>query len=156
MQNDIMVAGSRECPPMLALDHYAQWSSCQESNPLALVAAAQHYPDTYSSNTYYQAPKPHKNNASSSRQTPSTRTCATTRKKGKEIVKPVTPASESVSEEDNFRPTYDAEPLEKVQSDDDYNVFSTERQHYEQPESIYDTYVVKMVDSNVIPDSSDM
>ncbi|GKF04882.1 hypothetical protein Tco_0035550, partial [Tanacetum coccineum] len=49
------------------------------------------------------------------------------------------------------RPTYDVEPLEKVQSDDDYNVFSTERQHSEQPESINDTYVVEMVDINVIP-----
>ncbi|GKF35832.1 hypothetical protein Tco_0112590 [Tanacetum coccineum] len=54
------------------------------------------------------------------------------------------------------RPTYDVEPLEKVQSDDDYNVFSIERQHSEQPESIIDTYVVEMDDSNVIPDSSYM
>ncbi|GKA50985.1 hypothetical protein Tco_0744181 [Tanacetum coccineum] len=30
------------------------------------------------------------------------------------------------------------------------------RQHSEQPESINDTYVVEMVDSNVIPNSSDM
>ncbi|GJV60964.1 hypothetical protein Tco_1467064, partial [Tanacetum coccineum] len=29
-------------------------------------------------------------------------------------------------------------------------------QHSEQPESINDTYVVEMVDSNVIPNSSDM
>ncbi|GJS15582.1 hypothetical protein Tco_0410054 [Tanacetum coccineum] len=53
-------------------------------------------------------------------------------------------------------PTNDVEPLEKVQSDDDYNVFSTERQHSEQLESINDTYVVEMVDINVIPDSYDM
>ncbi|GKE03590.1 hypothetical protein Tco_1395608 [Tanacetum coccineum] len=53
-------------------------------------------------------------------------------------------------------PIYDSEPLEKVHSDDNYNVFATERQHSEQPESINDTYVVETVDSNVTPDSSDM
>ncbi|GJT98382.1 hypothetical protein Tco_1093900 [Tanacetum coccineum] len=57
---------------------------------------------------------------------------------------------------DNFGPTFDTEPLEKVQSNDDYNMFATKRQHFEQPESINDTYVVKKVDRNVIPDSSDM
>nr|GFA14222.1 hypothetical protein [Tanacetum cinerariifolium] len=38
----------------------------------------------------------------------------------------------------------------------DYNVFSNERQHSEQPVSINNTCVVEKVDSNVIPDSSDM
>ncbi|GJT27223.1 hypothetical protein Tco_0907498 [Tanacetum coccineum] len=50
----------------------------------------------------------------------------------------------------------DVEPLEKVQYDADYNVFSNERQHPEQTESINDTYMVEKVDSNVIPDSSGM
>ncbi|GJS41626.1 hypothetical protein Tco_0566669 [Tanacetum coccineum] len=59
-------------------------------------------------------------------------------------------------EEKDSRPTYDVELLEQVQSNDDYNVFATERQHSEQPESINDTYVVETVDSNVIPNSSDM
>ncbi|GJS16195.1 hypothetical protein Tco_0410667 [Tanacetum coccineum] len=53
-------------------------------------------------------------------------------------------------------PTYDTEPLEKVQFDDDYNVFATDRQHSEQPKSINDTCVVESIDSNVTPDSSDM
>ncbi|GJQ97782.1 hypothetical protein Tco_0008921 [Tanacetum coccineum] len=53
-------------------------------------------------------------------------------------------------------PTVDAESLEYVQSNDDYNVFAIERQNFEQPETINDTYVVKMVDSNVIPNSSNM
>ncbi|GJT71245.1 hypothetical protein Tco_1030531, partial [Tanacetum coccineum] len=44
--------------------------------------------------------------------------------------------------------------IDKV--DDDYNVFGTDRQHFEQPESINDTYVVKTIDSNVIPNPSDM
>ncbi|GJW35768.1 hypothetical protein Tco_0058688 [Tanacetum coccineum] len=50
----------------------------------------------------------------------------------------------------------DAEPLEKVQSDAEYNMFAKMRQHSEQPESINDTYVVEKVDSNIIPDSSGM
>ncbi|GJV17443.1 hypothetical protein Tco_1362766 [Tanacetum coccineum] len=50
----------------------------------------------------------------------------------------------------------DTEPLEKVQYDTEYNVFTNERQHSEQPESINNTCVVETVDSNVIPDSPDM
>nr|GEU89395.1 hypothetical protein [Tanacetum cinerariifolium] len=33
-------------------------------------------------------------------------------------------------------PTYDAELLENVHTDDDYNVFATKRQHFKQPKSI--------------------
>ncbi|GJU44423.1 retrovirus-related pol polyprotein from transposon TNT 1-94 [Tanacetum coccineum] len=64
----------------------------KSANPLALLAAAQPYSDNY-----YQAPKPQRTNTTSS----STRPSASTRHKGKEIAKPVTPQSESVSEEDS-------------------------------------------------------
>ncbi|GJY90345.1 hypothetical protein Tco_0505541 [Tanacetum coccineum] len=50
----------------------------------------------------------------------------------------------------------DTEPLEQVQYDAEYNAFANERQQSEQPESISSTCVVEKVDSNVIPDSSDM
>ncbi|GJX76406.1 retrovirus-related pol polyprotein from transposon TNT 1-94 [Tanacetum coccineum] len=50
----------------------------------------------------------------------------------------------------------DEEPLEKVHSGDDYNVFANEKQHFEQPVSINNTCVVEKVDSTIIPDSSDM
>ncbi|GJQ89834.1 retrovirus-related pol polyprotein from transposon TNT 1-94 [Tanacetum coccineum] len=57
-------------------------------------------------------------------------------------------------------PTIDSgtytDPLEKVQYDAEYNVFTNERQHSEQPESINNTCVVEKVYSNVIPDSPDM
>ncbi|GJS66688.1 gag-pol polyprotein [Tanacetum coccineum] len=62
----------------------------RNANPLALVSAAQHYPDDYA-----QALKPYKTHAHSSRQTTSTITCATTRNKGKEIIKPISPPSEN-------------------------------------------------------------
>ncbi|GJY61470.1 gag-pol polyprotein, partial [Tanacetum coccineum] len=48
------------------------------------------------------------------------------------------------------------EPLEKVQYDVEYNVFTNKRQHSEQPESINNTCVVETVDCNVISDSPDM
>ncbi|GJZ05802.1 hypothetical protein Tco_0539595 [Tanacetum coccineum] len=71
------------------------------ANLLVLITATQHYPDTYSPDTYYQAPKSQKTHAPSSRKTPSTKTHATTRNTCKEIAKPVTPPSQSASKEDN-------------------------------------------------------
>ncbi|GJV61029.1 hypothetical protein Tco_0664731 [Tanacetum coccineum] len=56
----------------------------------------------------------------------------------------------------NFGPIFD-EMLQKVQNDDDnYNVFTNEREHPEQPESVNDTYMVEHDDSNVVIDSLDM
>ncbi|GJV45026.1 hypothetical protein Tco_1429562 [Tanacetum coccineum] len=66
------------------------------ANPLALVATAQQYLDPY-----YQAPKSHKSYAPPSKKSSSTRSNASTKYKGKEIAKPITPPSESASEEDN-------------------------------------------------------
>ncbi|GJR92263.1 hypothetical protein Tco_0264437 [Tanacetum coccineum] len=69
----------------------------RNTNPLALVAAAQQYPN----DNYNHAPKPHKNQTTSSRQTSSTSSHAPTRTKGKEVAKPRTPPSLSTSEDDN-------------------------------------------------------
>ncbi|GJZ07710.1 hypothetical protein Tco_0541503 [Tanacetum coccineum] len=68
----------------------------KNANPLALVADAQQYPYPY-----YQPPKSHKSYAPPSKQSSSTRSHASTRYKGKEIAKPITPPSESTSEEDS-------------------------------------------------------
>ncbi|GKB52754.1 hypothetical protein Tco_0903507 [Tanacetum coccineum] len=67
----------------------------KSENPLALVAAAQQYPKTY-----YQAPKSQRSNAPAPKQSFSIRSNASTRHKGKEIGKRVTPPSESDSDED--------------------------------------------------------
>ncbi|GJW26451.1 retrovirus-related pol polyprotein from transposon TNT 1-94 [Tanacetum coccineum] len=259
----------------------------KNANPLALVAAAQQYPDPY-----YQVLKSHKSYAPPSKQSSSTRSHTSTKYKGKEIAKPITPPSESAYEEDNnpeqaqrdkdmqknlaliakyfkkiYKPTNNnlrtssksrnknvdtsprykndnqngqfgnqrtvtvagaretigsqvvqqngiqcfnckefghfakecrkpkrqddwqedtdeeideqeleahysymvkihevptvdsgtnTDPLEKVQYNAEYNVFSNERQHSEQPESINNTCVVEKVDSNVIPNLPDM
>ncbi|GKF25709.1 hypothetical protein Tco_0081603, partial [Tanacetum coccineum] len=68
----------------------------KNANPLALVAAASPYPDPY-----YQAPKSYTPYAPTSKQLSSTRSNASTKFKGKEIAKPITPPSESASEEDS-------------------------------------------------------
>nr|GEY28848.1 hypothetical protein [Tanacetum cinerariifolium] len=50
----------------------------------------------------------------------------------------------------------DFKPVEHVQNDAGYNVFSNGLQHSEQPESVSNTCLVETDDSNVIPDSPDM
>nr|GEV04891.1 integrase, catalytic region, zinc finger, CCHC-type, peptidase aspartic, catalytic [Tanacetum cinerariifolium] len=67
----------------------------KNANTLALVAAAQSYQDPY-----YQAPKSHKLYAPTSKASLLTRSHATTRHKGKEVAKPITPPSESAFKED--------------------------------------------------------
>nr|GFD31370.1 hypothetical protein [Tanacetum cinerariifolium] len=43
---------------------------------------------------------------------------------------------------DNSGPIFNAEPLEKVQTDDDnYNVFEDDQEYPEQPESAYEPYL---------------
>ncbi|GKF08933.1 hypothetical protein Tco_0043157, partial [Tanacetum coccineum] len=66
------------------------------ANPLALVAAAQPHQDPY-----YQAPKSHNSYAPTSKALLQTRSHATTRHKGKEIAKPITPPSELASKENS-------------------------------------------------------
>nr|GEW72152.1 hypothetical protein [Tanacetum cinerariifolium] len=128
MHNNIMAAGLRDRPPMLVIGRYAQWQSrfmryvdtsqmkevneiraekiARNANPLAFVAAAQQYLDTY-----HQAPKSHKSYAPTSKQSSFTISHTTTRHKGKEIAKPNTPPSESTSKEDS--------DLEQAQKDKD-------------------------------------
>nr|GEY35506.1 retrovirus-related Pol polyprotein from transposon TNT 1-94 [Tanacetum cinerariifolium] len=65
-------------------------------NTVALVATAQANQDPY-----YQTSKSHKSYAPSSKPLIPTRTHTTTRYKGKEIAKPITPPSKTASEEDN-------------------------------------------------------
>nr|GEW95248.1 hypothetical protein [Tanacetum cinerariifolium] len=58
---------------------------------------------------------------------------------------------------DNFGPIFDAEPLQKVQNNDDnYNVFAIKNEHHEQPESVNNTYLEEQCDNNITIDSLDM
>ncbi|GJX94843.1 gag-pol polyprotein [Tanacetum coccineum] len=56
----------------------------------------------------------------------------------------------------NSGPTFDAKPLEKVQIDDEYNVFANEHEHTEQLENMNDIALVEKVDSNTTPNSLDL
>nr|GEX27607.1 retrovirus-related Pol polyprotein from transposon TNT 1-94 [Tanacetum cinerariifolium] len=56
----------------------------------------------------------------------------------------------------DYGPIFDAEPAQKVSTDDYYNVFAIESAHPEQSESIHDTYPIKQDEHNVIIDSLDM
>nr|GEV54934.1 retrotransposon protein, putative, unclassified [Tanacetum cinerariifolium] len=67
----------------------------RNANSLAFVATAQANQDPY-----YQTSKSHKSHAPSSKPSIPTKTHTTTRYKGKEIAKPITPPSETTSEED--------------------------------------------------------
>nr|GEV10656.1 hypothetical protein [Tanacetum cinerariifolium] len=54
-------------------------------------------------------------------------------------------------------PIFDAEPLQKVQNNNDnYNVFSNDTEHPEQPESNNDMYLEEQGNTNIIIDSLDM
>ncbi|GJU98119.1 hypothetical protein Tco_1327390 [Tanacetum coccineum] len=68
----------------------------KNANPFALVATAQPYQDPY-----YQTSKSQKSSALTSKASLPTRSHATTRHKGKEIAKPITPPSEFAFEEDS-------------------------------------------------------
>nr|GEY88081.1 hypothetical protein [Tanacetum cinerariifolium] len=68
----------------------------RNANPLTLVATAHADQDQY-----YQTSRYHKLHAPSSKPSIPTRSHTTTRHKGKEIAKPITPSSETASEEDN-------------------------------------------------------
>ncbi|GKD38797.1 hypothetical protein Tco_1259004 [Tanacetum coccineum] len=58
---------------------------------------------------------------------------------------------------DNSGPIFDAEPLHKVQNNNDnYNVFAIENEHPEQPEFVNDIYLEEQGDTNITIDSLDM
>ncbi|GJY19132.1 gag-pol polyprotein [Tanacetum coccineum] len=57
---------------------------------------------------------------------------------------------------DNSGPIFDAEPLQRVQDDDEYNVFANDRKLPKQPKYVNDTYPDEQGDNNIIIDSLDM
>nr|GFB19462.1 hypothetical protein [Tanacetum cinerariifolium] len=57
---------------------------------------------------------------------------------------------------DDSRPIFDKEPEQKVQNDDQYDVFAIECQHTEQSESAHNTYLLEQDAQNVSIESVDM
>nr|GEW29993.1 hypothetical protein [Tanacetum cinerariifolium] len=56
----------------------------------------------------------------------------------------------------DYGPIFDAEPIQKVSTDDHYNVFAIESEHPDQSESVHDTHPIEQDEHNVIIDSLDM
>nr|GEV91788.1 hypothetical protein [Tanacetum cinerariifolium] len=56
----------------------------------------------------------------------------------------------------DFGPIFDTKPVQKVSTNDHYNVFTIESEHPAQSESIHDTYPFEQDKHNVIIDSLDM
>ncbi|GJU74894.1 retrovirus-related pol polyprotein from transposon TNT 1-94 [Tanacetum coccineum] len=50
----------------------------------------------------------------------------------------------------------DKQPMAEVQLFAEHNILANEQQHFEQSESVYDTYLLEKVDRNTIPKSTDM
>nr|GEW64970.1 hypothetical protein [Tanacetum cinerariifolium] len=50
----------------------------------------------------------------------------------------------------------DKQPMAKVQLFAEYNMLANAQQHFEQSESVYDTYLLAKVDRNATPKSTDM
>ncbi|GJZ55381.1 retrovirus-related pol polyprotein from transposon TNT 1-94 [Tanacetum coccineum] len=120
----------------------------KSANPLALVAAAQPYSDHY-----YQAPKSQRSNAQASKQSSSTRPSASTRHKGKEIAKPVTPQSEKPKRVKHY--TYHKEKMMMCkQAEQGVPIFMAKIQEVLPEESSStDQPLEQKDDSNVTPDS---
>nr|GEV43980.1 hypothetical protein [Tanacetum cinerariifolium] len=53
-------------------------------------------------------------------------------------------------------PIFDTEPVQKVQNNENYNVFAIESEHPGQSKSVHDTYSIEQDEHNVIIDSLDM
>nr|GEV29023.1 hypothetical protein [Tanacetum cinerariifolium] len=56
----------------------------------------------------------------------------------------------------DIKPINDQVPLAEIQLTAQHNVFANKQHHTEQSEPIYDTYLLKNVDSNTTPDSTNM
>ncbi|GJU37065.1 hypothetical protein Tco_1185419 [Tanacetum coccineum] len=53
-------------------------------------------------------------------------------------------------------PIFDKEPIKHVHINNEYNVFAMENENPKQPESVNDTYVMELCDSNTTSDLSNM
>nr|GFD07858.1 hypothetical protein [Tanacetum cinerariifolium] len=57
---------------------------------------------------------------------------------------------------DDSGPIFDKEPVQKVQNDDDYDVFAIDCQHSEQSKSVHNTYLTEQEAQTMLIESVDM
>nr|GFD08292.1 hypothetical protein [Tanacetum cinerariifolium] len=74
----------------------------------------------------------------------------------KEFQKPKRAKDAAYYREKMLLPIFDTEPEQKVQNNDQYDVFAIESQHPEQSESVHKTYLIEQDAHNVIIESEDM
>ncbi|GKA12497.1 hypothetical protein Tco_0692043, partial [Tanacetum coccineum] len=60
------------------------------------------------------------------------------------------------AEDVDIKPVNDKEPMAEVQLTAQHNVLANEQQYFMQSEPIYDTHLLKKVDRNITPDSTNM
>ncbi|GKB26807.1 hypothetical protein Tco_0866208, partial [Tanacetum coccineum] len=60
------------------------------------------------------------------------------------------------AEDADINSANDKQPMAEVELTAEHNILANEQQHYEQSESIYDTYLLEKVDRNTTPNSTDM
>ncbi|GJU28586.1 hypothetical protein Tco_1167207 [Tanacetum coccineum] len=63
---------------------------------------------------------------------------------------------DTYAEDADINSVNDKQPMAEVQRTAEHNILANEQQHYEQSESIYDTYLLEKVNRNTTPDSTDM
>ncbi|GKE10932.1 hypothetical protein Tco_1414483 [Tanacetum coccineum] len=66
------------------------------------------------------------------------------------------PGKDTHAEDADINSVNDKQPMAELQLTAEHNILANEQQHYEQSESIYDTYLLEKVDRNTTPDSTDM
>ncbi|GKD18675.1 hypothetical protein Tco_1207833 [Tanacetum coccineum] len=130
LHNAIMEAGGKDRPPMLAPGNYVQCK--QEEAGIQLSAEKAYWRDDTDDEPDEQELEAHYMYMAQ--------------------IQEVT-----LDAADNSGPIFDAEPLQKVQNNDDnYNVFAIESEHPEQPGSVNDTYLEEQGDTITTIDSLDI
>nr|GEZ59624.1 hypothetical protein [Tanacetum cinerariifolium] len=56
----------------------------------------------------------------------------------------------------NINSMNEKQPMAEVQLFAEHNILANEQHHFEQSESVYDTYLLEKVDRNITPESTDM
>ncbi|GKC41561.1 hypothetical protein Tco_1059283 [Tanacetum coccineum] len=144
LYNVIMEAGGKDHPPMLAPVNYVQWKSRikryikTKPNNEVIHYYLYNLPFKFkwTEKTVLVAEGSLETTTEGSQQAP-------TRNRGKAIV-------------NSLPPTYDQEPTMVAEDNDNYNVFSNDREHPKQPESVNDIYLEEQGDTNITIDSLDM
>nr|GEY50819.1 uncharacterized mitochondrial protein AtMg00810-like [Tanacetum cinerariifolium] len=165
MHNNIMAAGSRDRPPMLATGRYPQWHSrflrYIDTRPNARMVKKIYKPtnnnlrtSSNSRNKNVDTTLRYKNDNQSG-QFRNQRTVNVAGARENELEAHYNYMAK-IQEVPIAESGIDSDPVEHVQNDARYNMFANDLQHSKQSKSVSNTCLVETNNSNVIPDSPDM